>query len=184
MTDPITLIPLMCLRCQSPVPANPGEVAWVCEQCGQGMLLDDGCGPQGPALRPLDVFFSAEIKPGTRGRPFWVTRGQASIHRRETYKGNESRESTEFWSAPRLFFVPAWECGLEEILATGAQMLRNPARMAPGSTCRFLPVTTPPEDVQALAEFLVVTVEADRRDAMKEIGFSLQLESPQLWIFA
>lgn len=181
-SDPITLIPLLCIRCQAPVPANPGEVAWVCEQCNQGVLLDDTCGPQGPALRPLDVFFSTKVKPGMKGRPFWVTRGQASIHRRETYKGNESREAGQFWSSPRLFFIPAWECGLEEILSTGAYLLKNPERMEPGGPCRFLPVTSPPEDVQALAEFLVVTLEAERRDAMKEIGFSLKLDPPQLWV--
>ena len=54
--------------------------------------------------------------------------------------------------------------------------------MEPVSPGRFLPVTTPPEDMQSLAEFLVVTLEAERRDALKEIGFNVKLEEPQLWI--
>ena len=36
---PVELVPLLCVRCQAPVPARPGEVAWVCEQCGQGLVL-------------------------------------------------------------------------------------------------------------------------------------------------
>ena len=66
----VRLIPIQCPRCQTPVPAQVDEVAWVCGQCNQGMLLSEEFGVQA-----LDVFFSAAIPAGGQGKPFWVSRG-------------------------------------------------------------------------------------------------------------
>lgn len=183
MTDkPVTLLPLVCLRCTAPVPANPGEVAWVCGTCGQGLLLNESAGPGDKPLRPLEVRFSTGVRPGQTGRPFWVAQGQADISRRDTYKGNEQRAASQFWAAPRPVFIPAWECALDEVLALGSALLKNPPALQPGSPCPFLPVVTAPEDIHALAEFLVVALEAERRDALKYLGFTLRLGPPELWI--
>jgi hypothetical protein len=46
----------------------------------------------------------------------------------------------------------------------------------------FLPVTVPPGDLKALGEFLVMSIEADRRDALKTMEFTLTLEPAQLWV--
>lgn len=174
---PVRLIPLVCVKCRAPVQANPDELAWVCEQCGQGQILDETRG-----LIELPVFFSRGIAQGQRGRPFWVTRGQVSISMRETFKGNEERAAREFWAGPRLFYIPAWDASLDETIALGVQMLLNPQRMETGSPAPFLPVTTGPDDLRALAEFMVISIEADRRDAMKKIDFGVTLEQPQLWV--
>jgi len=173
----VRLIPLVCARCGTPVPAAPDEVAWVCEQCGQGQILDDEKG-----LAQLDVFFSKGVPQGKNGRPFWVARGQVSITARGTYSGNEERAAREFWSAPRLFFVPAWDSSLDETIQMGVYLLRNPERMEVGPPARFMPVVTPPGDLRALAEFMIVSIEADRRDALKTIDFQLALDPAQLWV--
>ncbi len=183
-TDPIRLVPLTCIKCHAPVPAQPDEIAWVCEQCGQGLLLD-ACptpGPNESATRVLDVFFSSAIKQGQKGRPFWVARGQVTLTARQTYQGDESRAAREFWAQPRLFYVPAWETTLDEIVSLGVNLLRSPQRLDPGSRMPFLPVVTAPDDVRALVEFMVVSIEADRRDALKTVNFDLKLEPLQLWI--
>jgi hypothetical protein len=182
--SPIRLVPLSCVKCRAPIPANPDEIAWVCEQCGQGNLLDalPVPGPNESATCLLDVFFSDAIKPGQQGRPFWVTRGQVRLAVRETYKGDEGRESRQFWAEPRLFSIPAWDTSLDEIVSMGVYLLRNPQRLAPGGRLLFLPVVMPPGDVRAMVEFIVVSIEADRRDALKTVQFELMLEPLQLWI--
>jgi hypothetical protein len=182
--SPIRLVPLTCVKCRAPIPANLDEIAWVCEQCGQGNLLDATPvpGPSESATHILDVFFSNAIKPGQKGRPFWVARGQVSLADRQTYQGNESRAAQEFWAAQRLFSVPAWETSLDEIVTTGVYLLRNPQRLSPGGPTPFLPVVTPPGDVRALVEFMIVSIEADRRDALRSITYDLKLEPLQLWI--
>jgi hypothetical protein len=180
----VTLIPLVCAKCRTPVPARSDEVAWVCEQCGQGLLLDETPepGPGACATLPIDVFFSGEISQGSQGRPFWVTRGTVTLSRRDTYKGDEGKTARAFWSQPRLFYIPAWGEALEELVKTGIRLLDQPARMTSGSRVPFAPVLTSPGEIRALAEFMVVSLEANRRDDMRRIEFDLQLEPAQLWI--
>ena len=185
MTAPgIHLTPLVCVQCRQPILAQPTEVAWVCETCGSGNLLEsDG------QVRLLQVFYSPALKSGVKGRPFWVSQGRVSISSRQTYKGDESRTANEFWSGPRLFCIPAFQISLQEIVSTGMKMLREPGFLQQaagqpesGSKMPFVPVTTPPEDMQPLAEFIVLAIEADRRDALKTVNFHVQLETPQLWV--
>lgn len=178
--SPIRLVPLLCVKCRAPIQAQVDEIAWVCEQCGQGQRLESS-GKQG-ATCALDVFFSQAIQQGQKGRPFWVSRGQVTITQRITYQGNEERAAANYWAKPRLFFVPAWETSLDEVIRTGIVLLNSPVRMDIGSPGPFLPVVTPIEDIRSLAEFMVMSIEADRRDALKTVDFSLSLEPAQLWI--
>lgn len=174
---PVRLIPLICTQCQSPLPAQVEERAWVCGVCQQGLLLaSDG------TLRPQDVFFSNQLKPGVPGRPYWVSPGRVTITERSTFKGNRDQEARQFWAVPRLFFIPAYEAGIEAVVASGVDLLSSPPQLTPGPPAPFLPVVTPPEDLHALAEFIVYSLEAGRKDALRVLLFTVQLEHPQLWV--
>jgi hypothetical protein len=178
---PVALIPLLCTQCQAPVPAQPDEVAWVCAQCGQGLVLD--LTPAGKtAASAQEIFFSAAIPQGKPGHPYWVSSGTVRILRRETFKGDEGRAAQQFWSTPRLFYIPGWAASIEEVVTNGVELLRSPVAMQPGSPASFLPVVTLPADMQALAEFMLLSIEAARRDALKHIEFELNLAPAQLWI--
>ena len=178
MDRSIELIPLVCLRCSTSIPAEPEEVAWVCAQCGQGMHLDQNNG-----LQPLEVSFSAAILPGKTGRPFWVTRATVSLAR-QTYGSGDRQlhESEEFWRIPRTFFVPAFTTTLENLLDQAAGHLLKPPDLIPGPAAPFEPVTLQLEDVQAGVEFIVVAVEAGRKDRLKKLDLNLQITPPSLWI--
>jgi hypothetical protein len=174
---PVQLIPLVCVKCQTPVPAQPDEVAWVCGQCEQGLVFDERLG-----LASLDVFYAAGIPPNTPGKPFWVADGRVAFTRRQTYSGNEDRAVTRFWEGPRRFFVPAFNGSLEALLGLGSKLLENPPTLQPGPTAPFEPVTLALADVKPLAEFIVMALEAGRKDKLKEIQFTLELSNPVLWI--
>jgi hypothetical protein len=171
------LIPLLCPKCQTPVPAQPDEVAWVCEQCRAGMLLSEEKGAVS-----LDVFFSASISQNGIGRPFWVARGLVRPLARTMYRGDSSKDMQSYWSQPRLFYLPAYACSLDDMLAAGNKLLREPVTMQPGSPTRFQPVVLLPEDARPVAEFIVMSVEAARSDSLKELRFDLELDPSQLWI--
>jgi hypothetical protein len=174
---PVQLIALVCVKCQTPVPAQPGEVAWVCGQCGQGLLLDVNQG-----LAPLEVFYATGIPANTPGKPFWVADGRVKFAKRQTYSGNEDRDAHQFWSQPRRLFVPAFTTSLETLLGLGSNLLQKPPALQAGPAARFEPVTLAPEDVTPLAEFIVMALEAGRKDKLREIQFSLELSNPSLWI--
>lgn len=175
--SPVRLIPMICPACQTPIPARADERAWVCATCQTGYLLGvDG------TLCPQEIFFSNTIKPGVRGKPFWVALGEVKISERSTYSGNRSSEASQYWSVARLFYIPAFETAIEDIVDTSMALLNSPVQVQPGPPVAFLAVTTPPEDLPALAEFIVYSMEARRSDNLKTLRFSLRLDKPQLWI--
>ena len=178
MAQSVELIQLVCLRCKAPLPAEPNEAAWVCAQCGQGMRLDEDKG-----LVELVVNFAAGIPIGARGKPFWVANGSVALQR-DTVSGNQSREADLFWGQPRRFYVPAYALPLETLLATGMAYLLKPPVVQPGPAASFEPVVLPIEDVHATAEFIIMAVEAERKDMLKNVQFSLQLSDPVLWVLS
>lgn len=183
MTNSIDLVPLACTKCGRPVPANPGEIAWVCEQCGQGLLLADS------SLTPITAKFGGAAAPGAPGRPYWVAEGRVTMQSREAFEqvgllgmGNQSSPAHQLWDAPRTFYIPAYACTPEELIETGTRLLLNPPPAQSGAAMPFQPVLLAPADVQPLAEAIVMNIEFDRKDHLKEFLFLLQLESPTLLI--
>jgi hypothetical protein len=174
--QPIELIPLLCLRCSAPIPAQPGEVAWVCQTCGQGSLLDEQGG-----LVPLEVNYSAAVPTQAWGKPYWVSSGRVAL-RRETYKGYQRSESEKFWAQPRLFCIPAFNCSLDVLLPVGRMWLNTPPALQPGSPVPFEPVVLALVDVRSAAEFIVMSVEAGRKDSLRVVDFILELDPAVLWI--
>lgn len=177
MSQSVQLIPLLCPRCQAPIPAQVDEIAWVCEQCGQAALLDEEHG-----AKAIDVFFSTAVPQNGTGRPYWVGRARVNIANRLTYRGDQSREMNQFWSQGHLFYLPAWQAEIGDLVAAGVKLVREPARMEAGARCRFLPVVLPQRDVLPLAEFIVMSIEAERSDALRELNFKVQMDPLQLWI--
>ena len=178
MDRPVELIPLLCLKCAAPLQAGTDEIAWACENCGQGQILDEEQG-----LIPLGIFFSAEIPLGTVGKPFWVTEGKANLQR-EAFGvfGKQTGEAERFWGQPRQFFIPAFSNSLESLIATGKRLLIDPPILQPGPPVQFEPVTLHKEDVLSAVEFIIVGIEAGRKDKVKKVDYSLDLTEPVLWI--
>ena len=173
-----TLLPLQCLKCQAPIPANVDEVAWVCATCGQAALLDEN---QPGGLTPLELHYDASIRSGQPGRPFWVAQGQVTVNR-QTYRGNENQQAQEFWRQPRTFFVPAFACSLDELVSLGMKLLRQPVATLEGQRTPLLPVQLSMGDVRPMAEFIIMGIEAERKDMIKTVQIQLNLAAPVLWI--
>jgi hypothetical protein len=142
------------------------------------MALDPAKG-----LLPLPVYYTAAIPAGRGGKPYWVVDGKVSLQR-ETYRSNSgsTRDAEQFWSAPRRFFVPAYAADTETLLHTAVSLLTDPPALQSGPAAPFERVTLYLEDVKPVAEFIVMAVEAARKDALKRASFSIQLSQPALWI--
>lgn len=176
------LLPLQCLKCQSPIAAEVDEVAWVCATCGQAVLLDEN---QAAGLAPLEIRYHASIRSGQPGRPFWVAQATVVVNRQifsQLFKGNETHQAQEFWQEARTFFVPAFACSLDELVSQGMKLLRQPVAMAQGQPTPFLPVKLSMGDVYPMAEFIIMGIEAERKDMVKSVQIQLNLAPPVLWI--
>lgn len=176
MDQTVNLIPLKCIKCDARLTADPDQVAWVCPNCGQGMYLNDETG-----LQALEISYSSAIPQNSMGKPYWVAQGTVSVQR-ETFGKSANADAQKFWSQPHRFFVPAYQNSLENLIAQANQYLLQPPVLQAGPVARFETVTLDKRDVTAAAEFIVVAVEANRKDRLKKIDFTLQLSDPVLWI--
>ncbi|PWH17769.1 MAG: hypothetical protein DDG59_07635 [Anaerolineae bacterium] len=178
MSQSVTLFPLNCIRCATPIPAEVNEVAWLCSICGASMALTEA-----GEIVPCEFHFSTDLPAGKKGRPFWVAEGVVRLIRQSYNRiGKSDQEAIQFWSQPRRFFIPAYDCGLEEMLTIGTRWLTKPPPLFEGAKSDFLPITQSAADVRAFAEFLIIAIEAARKDKVKEIQFELEMGVPQLWI--
>ncbi len=177
MDKPVELIPLNCTTCGIPLPANPDEVAWVCPQCGKGSLLFEN-----KAVVPITVNYSAQCNPAAKARPFWVAEGTVSLQRSSYGIGSSDREAQSFWAQPRRFFIPAYPCALEEMLSQAIQLLAEQPPLQAGAAVDFAPVTQSLDDLRSYVEFVVMAVEAGRKDKLKELSMQVDLQPPVLWI--
>jgi len=176
MEVPVELVPLNCIRCGTSIPAEVDEVAWVCHQCEQGQQLSAN------GLIPLEIHYSQEITPPKKGRPFWISEGHVTLKRDAYGRGNSDQDARQFWGQPRQFIIPAFPFPLDEFSRVGLQWLQQPPVMRPGSVVEFEPVTVAAEDVPVWAEFLVVALEAERKDKVKSVDFQLEMGEPQMWV--
>ena len=175
MTAPVELVPLECLRCRTRLPAEEGELAWICVSCGQGQRLGDDA-----SLIDIEIRFAdGSPEASVRWFPFWVLHGNVRIQERLSYGGTQSPDPR--WGSPQQFILPAFETTPEEAAQWGTRFLREPIDLRAGSPGTLSGVTVSPEEAQSLAEFVVLSFEADRRDKLKSLRAVLDLGPPELW---
>jgi hypothetical protein len=153
-------------------------MAWVCAQCGQGMALDVQSG-----LKAMQVHFAEGIPANGIGKPYWVAEGQVTLER-DVYRssGKSAQEAAQFWSRAHRFLIPAYTISQEDMLTQTSRLLLQPPPLKPGPAVKFEPVTLSMEDIQPVAEFIVMAIEAGRKDMLKNLRFTLKLTLPTLWI--
>jgi len=150
-------------------------VAWVCATCALGLQLTDSglarCHPLGRALPP----------PASRSwLPFWVFGARCGFHQRLNYGGSAGPD--ELWQARAGYFVPAYACRWRSF-----RRWRRPHPPPAGLAARVrgrpaAGLHLSVEDAQHAAEFVVVSIEAQRKDKLRSIQFSLELADPELWL--
>ena len=64
----------------------------------------------------------------------------------------------------------------------GPRLVLNPPALQSGSPAPFEAVTVTPEDMPALAEFIVLAIEAGRSDMLKQVQIQVRLSEPVLWV--
>ena len=177
MSTSVELVLLKCPQCSTPVPAEEDEVAWVCQTCGLGLRLTD------TGLAPLKVQWSARRVPRAEWLPFWVFSGAAEFSVRESFGGKARAD--KFWEEPRRFYVPAFPASLSEIEALGGELTRTQLPLEPGAPAGALArCILLPEEAKRAAEFIVMTLEADRKDTVRNMIFTLYVGEPELWLLA
>lgn len=175
MTTGIRLVPLKCIQCAAPLPAQVDEVAWRCELCGTGQMLGEA------GLQPLEILFAAKQSDAS-WQPFWAFNGVVKVTRRQTQGG---RSQGFDWSKVQRFWLPAYTLDLKRAQAIAIQLTRSQPAYTPVAQPAGLTIagcSVLPGDARQLAEFVVLSLEAGQPDWLRDIDFALELGQPVLWM--
>ncbi len=177
------LLLLRCPNCTNPLTPDNDDVVVTCNRCQKAVAIEE----DGPRLIDVRYAVKAGYKPDTQAwLPVWVFEGQVTIHLRETQGRSRSveKEVADLWGVTRRLFVPAWDLSLSTAQEVGQRMvLQQPAfqfidRPAEAS---LAPATVTREDALRLLEFVVLAIEARRKDWLKNIRFELTAGEPEMW---
>ena len=178
------LLALRCPTCaQNLTPQSPDVVVLRCLNCDTVVSVNDA-GLDTVALQ----YAASAVEPEKIDAwvPLWLFNGRVNIHTRQTQGSNKQakQDSEQLWGYPRRLYVPAWELSTDAACQLGGELVqRQPTfqHMTPPAKAALVEAIITPEDALKLLEFVVFNVEAARKDWLKDLQFTIETTSPQLW---
>lgn len=176
------LLALRCPECARSLAPVPDGVVVACENCAVAVHIDER------GLATLAARYAAPRQEGaTHWLPFWIFYGRVHLAQRDTQGGSRRAGKTaeRFWQAPHHLYVPAWDLPLPEARALGSDLVqKQPLYQAipRPAEVHFTPATVTAEDALKLLEFIVLTIEARRKDWLKNLRFRLEVDEPEFWL--
>ncbi|MFN2189678.1 MAG: hypothetical protein ACK2T3_13015 [Candidatus Promineifilaceae bacterium] len=177
------LILLQCPNCSQALKPDNDDIVIACPNCHLAVHL----GAAGLSITNIQYAVPTSRKGGDQSVwvPFWVFQGQIHIRKRDT-QGRRSNTSDSFktWEAVRRFFVPAWDVSVHTAQDLGTKLtLRQPdlQQISPPAPVNLIPVSVADEDALKMVEFIVLAIEARRKDWLKSLDFDVEVGEPVLF---
>ena len=176
------LLALLCPDCKHPLEPDNDHLLSVCENCYSPIYLDE------MGLRKISVLY-AQPQAETEvmaWRPFWLFEGQVTITHRRVQGGSKSsaRDSEAFWAEPHHFYIPAWDLSIQAAQTWGQNLLQAQTLYQAGDGPphpNLTPLTVSVADAKKLLEFIILSLEAQRDDWLRDLEFTVDLNEPALW---
>lgn len=175
------LLLLRCPNCARPLAPDNDDIVYMCTNCYTPVSLTEG------SLNVAQVRFALPAEGDIRAQqwlPFWVFEGQVHILNRETQGRSEDKASVVQWAKPLRMFVPAWEISMQVAQDVGTRLIqRQPAiRFIERPEAGYMiAAVVSPDDALSLLEFVILAIEARRRDWLKALDFRIDAGEPDLW---
>ena len=177
------LILLRCPNCGEGLKPEQDDIIFACDNCHTPVTISqDGA-------RKTKVQFAipgnARNEPQTKWLPFWVFEGQVEIIKRVT-QGGRSRdlEAEKLWRGINRFYVPAWDMQPHIAQNIGTELIHKPPdaeliSRPPGA--HMVAANVNSDDARKLLEFIVLAIEARRKDWLRDLDFRLNIAEVELW---
>jgi hypothetical protein len=186
------LVPLDCPACGAPLAAEADDVVFYCTACGSGFRHE----PEAPrALAPVEVgFVLAPTTPAAGWLPFWLLPARLEILRRDAAGGLLSgllgllAGGEGEAPADPAFLIPAFALPIERLVDVAVQYTTRRPHLGERLGERLTGGVHGPEDAAKLAHYALITVEAEKRDTLRDVDYRLELGTPRLlgvpWVAA
>jgi hypothetical protein len=168
------------------LPANNDDVVVACPNCRQATLITNANSETPISLYPIRYVAPNPNATVTHWLPFWVYTGKVHMQRRETQGGNRrsEQESEAMWGQARRFYVPAWDIALDNIKRIATDLIVHQPTFQPTqppADALLTSAVVEREDAGKLLDLIVLSIEAERSDYLKNIQYQLQLSDPEMW---
>ncbi|MFN2223781.1 MAG: hypothetical protein ACK2UH_14585 [Candidatus Promineifilaceae bacterium] len=175
------LILLRCPNCAQPLAPDNDDVLFMCPNCFTSVSIDQR------GVRRAEVRFALPTRADEsiqKWWPYWVYHGRVVILNRETQDRSMDQDSQLQWASPLRMYVPAWEISMELAQEVGSKLIqRQPVtRFIERPDGAYMePAVISPEDAFRLLEFVILAIEARRKDWLKALDFRIEAGDPELW---
>ncbi len=174
------MIQLSCESCGSLLDSEENEIAFVCQNCGQGYLIDEG------HLRKIDVMFASPSleEPGREIRfyPFWLLSARVNIANRSSKGAILGMSSSDRGIQTFDFYIPAFELPLESLRPLALALTRSNMQLdlAEGEGKALRDCVRSEEFAKGLADFIFLSMEAEKSDKMRSIDYDIEFQESRL----
>jgi len=171
------LIALKCKSCDSGLTVEINDGIVYCSSCGNGWeIVND-------ELQPIDINFAKPLVPGQGEiiyKGFWLVEAYVNIHSRDSSGGFMS---SLFGDAKKtegqvLFYVPAFWTTIESAKNLGVNFtVKNPVASPQKFNVKMTGFTFSKADAKKIAEFIFLSIEAEKSDTVRNINYSLDVKN-------
>jgi hypothetical protein len=175
------LILLRCPNCSTSLKPDLDDIVYPCPNCHLPVHIS----PDGPKLIDIQYVIPVAGKEYENSWvPFWVFEGSVLIKQRETQgRRSDTDDARRLWDSPRLLYVPAWDLSIHIAQEVGSKLTQRQLTMhviERPPEAQLLPAAVSQADALNILEFIVLAIEARRKDWLKELVFDLEVGEPKL----
>jgi len=168
---------IKCKNCGSGLVVEINDYVTYCGSCGSGFEIVNG------ELQPIEINFASTVIPGNSEvvyKPFWLIKTKVEILERTSAGGfmkNLFGGSSES-SGEIAFYIPAFYCTLDNLKKVATAFTqRNPVASPQKYNAKLTGFAYGKEDAKKLAEFLLISFEAEKSDTMKTFRYNIDFNS-------
>lgn len=175
------LIALKCAKCDSGLTVEVNDNVVYCSSCGSGFEIIDG------KLVPIEINFAKPLISGQGEmvyKPFWLLKTNLKILSRDSsggwlsniFGGNSNKTEGEV-----LFYVPAFWMTIDSVKNIGGTYTqRNPVASPQKYNVKMTGVNFSKDDARKLAEFIFLSIEAEKSDTLRNIQYEMDVKSAEM----
>ena len=168
---------IKCKSCGSGLVVEINDCVTYCGSCGNGFEIING------ELNPIEINFASAAIPGNAEviyKPFWLIKTSVEILERTAAGGfmkNIFGGSSES-SGDITFYIPAFYCKLDDLKKLASAFTqKNPVASPQKYNAKITGFAYGKDDAKKLAEFILISFEAEKSDTMKTFRYNINYNS-------
>ena len=170
-----------CKKCDSGLMVEVNDNIVYCSSCGSGFEIING------ELVSIEINFASAAIRGEGEmiyKPFWLLKAHINIAERKA-SGNFLKNifggSNDNTSGNIAFYIPAFYCSIESMKNLATQFtIRNPVASPQKYNTKLIGFAYGKEDAKKLAEFILISMEAEKSDTMKSFNYDMKFDSMEI----